>query len=343
MLYVRTYLLDIVRVRVFSYFSTCARILMIHSHVFMQLLHHPVSTLHLSSPFKIWPKKILPLSTKVAKWIRRSLIFVSSPLFPLCGWFCALGKFTRFPQPRLMPSLSTSWRENQKVDLFQIRKCWWWDFWLTFYAHELKTFQMDPDDTLLSVFLIQQPVHYVVAFMLPQHNCIVFYDSLLSLSSKAGKCEWEFLVCYFFFLNWSSHVSSAPRSLQFLEWCAADPWETRGCVWVERMWWATEGRWWWCFFEKFNCQWLWFRKLVWRVFVLECSVLFLWHRYVWRDWTRDRLCSEADEENLHIASIFLCDTVKNCRKLANFERKDVSWLWLGGEVAKMVGQEIVHH
>ena len=53
MLYVRTYLLDIVRVRVFSYFSTCARILMIHSHIFMQLLHHPVSTLHLSSPFKI--------------------------------------------------------------------------------------------------------------------------------------------------------------------------------------------------------------------------------------------------------------------------------------------------
>jgi hypothetical protein len=63
---------------------------------------------------------------------------------------------------------------------------------------------MDAEHTMLLVFLIQQPVHFVVAFMLPQLKCIVFYDSLLSLSVPA-KSDWEFLVCYFFSMNCSSH------------------------------------------------------------------------------------------------------------------------------------------
>jgi hypothetical protein len=54
-LYVHTYPLLFVRVRVFSFICTCARtfLMTVRSHVYMQLLHQPVPGLHLSSPFKI--------------------------------------------------------------------------------------------------------------------------------------------------------------------------------------------------------------------------------------------------------------------------------------------------
>ena len=44
-----------------------------------------------------------------------------------------------------------------------------------------------------------------------QLNWIAFYDSLLSLS-VTDKSDWEFLVCYFFSLNWNSHMIDAVRN-----------------------------------------------------------------------------------------------------------------------------------
>ena len=56
----------------------------------------------------------------------------------------------------------------------------------------LNSLQIDPNDAMVLIFVIHKPVHFEVAFMIPQYAKIFLYDSTLDASKEN---EYQSLVC----------------------------------------------------------------------------------------------------------------------------------------------------
>ena len=80
------------------------------------------------------------------------------------------------------------------------------------------------------------------------------------------------------------------------------------------MWWATEGRWWGSFLKSFNCQWIWFRKLVCGV-LASLSVL---HFHVAQTCSKGLPRSRKLMKKICDSEHFLRDSIQNRRKFNKF-------------------------
>ena len=80
------------------------------------------------------------------------------------------------------------------------------------------------------------------------------------------------------------------------------------------MWWATEGRWWWSFLKSFNCQWIWFRKLVCGVFASLSVLHFPVAQTCSKGLPRSRKLMKKICDSEH----FLRDSIQNRRKFNKF-------------------------